>query len=279
MRVHHLNCATMRPLGGRLIDGADGVLRSAEMVCHCLLIETEQGLVLVDTGFGTSDVQDPRSSLPWAFRRLMRPVLDPEETALRQVRRLGHDPADVRHIVLTHLDIDHAGGLPDFPHAQVHVFGPELRAATGPSAPWRYRPGHWAHEPDWIGYQDLSGERWFGFDAVRALRDLPESILLVPLPGHTTGHAGVAVDTGAGWLLHAGDAYFFNGEMAPSPHCTPALRAFQRHVDTARALREHNQRRLRELGLDHPGEIDIICAHDPVELRSHKSARADGNTA
>ncbi|WP_373317754.1 MBL fold metallo-hydrolase [Planotetraspora silvatica] len=28
---------------------------------------------------------------------------------------MGYDPADVRHIVVTHLDVDHCGGLPDFP--------------------------------------------------------------------------------------------------------------------------------------------------------------------
>lgn len=45
MRVHHLNCGTMRPFGGRLVDGTGSVLRRAEMVCHCLLLETSGGLV------------------------------------------------------------------------------------------------------------------------------------------------------------------------------------------------------------------------------------------
>ena len=53
MRVHHLNCGTMRPPGGRLVDGGPGVFRRAEVVCHCLLVETGTGLVLIDTGFGT----------------------------------------------------------------------------------------------------------------------------------------------------------------------------------------------------------------------------------
>src|SRR3546814_2886084 len=58
------------------------------------------------------------------------------------------------------------------------------------------------------------GERWFGFEAVRDLDGLPPEILLVPLPGHTWGHSGVAVqEDGGGWLLHAGDAYFYRGEV------------------------------------------------------------------
>ena len=278
MRVHHLNCGTMRPFGGRLVDGSPGVLRRAEMVCHCLLVETSQGLVLVDTGLGTSDVDDPGSSLPRPFRMVAAPVLDRAETAVHQVSRLGFDPADVRHIVLTHLDLDHAGGLPDFPHATVHVHGPELRSATGRKAPARYRQVHWAHGPDWVGYDGPSGQRWFGFDAVRSLDGLPEEILLLPLAGHTPGHAGVAIDTGDGWLLHAGDAYFSHQQMAPVPRCPPGLRAFQASVDADRATRARNQQRLHQLAAESSDEIDIVCAHDPVELHRHQpdAARRSG---
>ena len=54
MRVHHLNCGTIRHAGGRFFDGRRGVLRVAKLVCHCLLIEGEDGLVLVDTGLGST---------------------------------------------------------------------------------------------------------------------------------------------------------------------------------------------------------------------------------
>jgi len=52
----------MCPLGGALFDGFSRGLLS-HLVCHCLLIETNQGLVLVDTGFGLRDVQSPYSRL------------------------------------------------------------------------------------------------------------------------------------------------------------------------------------------------------------------------
>ena len=56
MRVHHLNCGCMCPLGGALFDGFSKGL-TAQLVCHCLLLETDQhGLVLVDTGFGSRDI-------------------------------------------------------------------------------------------------------------------------------------------------------------------------------------------------------------------------------
>src|SRR3712207_8497318 len=50
-----------------------------------------------------------------------------------------------------------------------------------------------------------AGEGWFGFDAVRQLQGLPPEILLVPLPGHTHGHAGVAVRHDSRWMLLTGE--------------------------------------------------------------------------
>src|SRR3712207_7390828 len=41
-------------------------------------------------------------------------------------------------------------------------------------------------------------------------------ILLVPLPGHTPGHAGVAIEGPRGWVLHAADTYFNRAEVHAS---------------------------------------------------------------
>lgn len=115
----------------------------------------------------------------------------------------------------------------------------------------------------------MGGEQWFGFDAVRELAGLGPEILLVPLAGHTRGHAGVAVDTGDGWLLNAGDSYFFHGELdAEAPHCPPGLAVFQSLMQAERRARLDNQRRLRELVAAHGSEITVFSAHDPVEFRA-----------
>ena len=272
MRVHHLNCGSLRPLGGRLISGTGSPFGTAPLVCHCLLVETDQGLVLVDTGFGLQDVAAPVESLSRRTLLLVRPRLDADETAFRQVERLGYAPRDVRHIVLTHLDPDHAGGLRDFPWARVHLHATELAAANDPKVRRErmlYRPGQWAHGPDWATYPAADGEPWFGFEAVRELAGLPPEILLVPLPGHTRGHSGVAVRDGNRWLLHAGDAYFYHGETDPDrPNVPPGLALFQTITQVSGERRRHNQARLRELRGSHGDEVEIFSAHDPVELRS-----------
>jgi glyoxylase-like metal-dependent hydrolase (beta-lactamase superfamily II) len=79
---------------------------------------------------------------------MMRPRLDPAETAVRRIAALGYRPADVRHVVLTHLDPDHAGGIADFPGATVHVTAAAYRAATAAER-YRYRRRQWAHGTRW----------------------------------------------------------------------------------------------------------------------------------
>jgi glyoxylase-like metal-dependent hydrolase (beta-lactamase superfamily II) len=271
LKIHHLNCGTLCPFGGRLITGEGTLRERGKMICHCLLIETPRdGLVLVDTGFGSRDVADPKGKLGAPFVAVSGPLARVEETALHQVKQLGFSPEDVRNILVTHLDLDHAGGLGDFPKARVHLHEPEHRAAMNPT--WRererYKPHQWEHRPAWALYPMASGEPWFGFPCVRSLEGLPPEILLVPLVGHSRGHSAIAVDTGAGWLLHAGDAYFFRGEIHENePPCPAGLRIFQSLVEMDHAQRIGNQARLRALSRQHGGEVRIFCAHDPVELQ------------
>ncbi len=269
MRIHHLNCGCMCPLGGALFDGFSKGL-TAQLVCHCLLLETDQhGLVLVDTGFGTEDVRRPGERLSPFFRALNNIRLEPRYTALEQLHRLGFAAEDVRHIVLTHLDFDHAGGLSDFPQAQVHVLQREMDAARATRSfigHSRYRHRQWDEVRRWQFYEP-GGDLWFGFQALRELRGLPPEIQLIPLTGHTHGHAGVAVQTDSGWLLHAGDAYFFREEVGRNErHCTPGLRFYQRMMEIDRTARLANQHRLWTLSLEHRDEVTLFCSHDAQEL-------------
>jgi glyoxylase-like metal-dependent hydrolase (beta-lactamase superfamily II) len=249
MKIHHLNCGTMA-LG--TID-------------HCLLVELSGGsLLLVDTGFGLDCVRRPEL-LGWT-RHAIGPVLRESETAIRQIQALGYDPTDVRDIVVTHLDYDHTGGLADFPWATVHVHGPEYRAGMRPSAidRIRYRSDQlWAHGVRWQVNELGGGDPWFGFEAVRELPGLPPQVLVVPLVGHSRGHAGVAIDTGAGWLLHAGDAYTRASALTPgmTGAASRALHLLLGHPSSPTA-QLRNMHRLSDLISEHSDEVTVFCSHD-----------------
>jgi glyoxylase-like metal-dependent hydrolase (beta-lactamase superfamily II) len=280
MRIHHLNCISSCPLGGRLMDGRTRSIVARGQLCnHCLLIEGARGLTLVDTGFGLRDVADPRGRLSHFFLALLSPAFREEMTAVRQIERLGYKASDVRDIVLTHLDFDHAGGLDDFPGARVHMLAAEREHALK-RASWidrqRYRPEQWSTRSAWQVHEAGSGDHWFGFEAVRDLDSMPAGVLMIPLIGHTWGHVGVAVQVGDRWLLQAGDAYFHHREMdVDKPWCTPGLRLYQTMLEKDRRARLRNQQRLRELKAAHGGVVQIFSSHDPVEFErlSGRSAR------
>ncbi|HEX5594659.1 MAG TPA: MBL fold metallo-hydrolase [Micromonosporaceae bacterium] len=266
MRVHHLNCGSLRK-----IEPADGQgLKPLPAVCHCLLVETEQdGLVLVETGFGLLDIESPTATLGEDFLGWAQPVLDPAETAVRQIVRLGYAPDDVRHVLLTHLHRDHTGGLPDFPHARVHVSKVEHQTVmTG----GRRSLLHFAHDPHWVFYDAAGGDRWHDFHHVRQPAGMSAEILLVPLGGHSPGHTAVAVQAGDGWLLHVGDAYYYRSEIQPDPApVPPLLNSLQEMMETDRALRLANLERLRRLVADPSAQVQVMSAHDPWEFQRYSS--------
>ncbi|TMQ15698.1 MAG: MBL fold metallo-hydrolase [Deltaproteobacteria bacterium] len=262
--VHHLNCGTMCPVGGWLL-GQKGLGRG-RLVAHCVLLETDRDdLVLIDTGFGTRDVAH-QTPLRRSFRAMVGPRLDADEPAIVQIRALGLDPRAVRHIVVTHLDVDHAGGLSDFPEARVHVHAREHAAAmarTRPIERQRYLPEHWSHGPRWEVYSE-DGDTWRGLPAITRLRGLDADVALVPMHGHTRGHSAVIAPAGDRWLVHAGDAYFHRrtveGGAAPI-----GIAAFERYTQIDGAARRASAAALRQLR-EHYTDLDVFCAHDPVEL-------------
>lgn len=251
----------MTPFGARLM-GTD------RLGCHCLLLETEAGLVLVDTGFGLTDVERPAPRLSRLFLALARPEFDPIDTAVEQVRELGFKPEAVKHILLTHLDFDHSGGIGDFPAATIHVLAEEAEAARhrhGFVARRRYRPAQWrAASANWREHK--TREQWFGLDAFRPLG--VADLLMVRLPGHSAGHCGVAVRAEGRWLLHAGDAYFHHSEMTEEGRTPPGLRLAQWLMEVDGHQRRLTRQLLRELAARSPDELTVVCSHDLTELQS-----------
>jgi glyoxylase-like metal-dependent hydrolase (beta-lactamase superfamily II) len=282
MRIHHLSCGTMCPIPAALFYRKEAPAEARQLACHCLLIETDRhGLVLVDTGLGMPDLVGDAPRIPFFFRLLNRPRLGEEQRAVNQVKARGFAPQDVQHILLTHLDFDHAGGIEDFPWATVHVLRREYEAAQerrGFIGERRYRPMQWNAGVKWQLYAQADGEPWFHFAAVRQLAGLPPELLMIPLRGHTLGHAGVAVATPAGWVLHAGDAYFDAREMRPEhAECAIGRRLYQRMMEADRKARLYNQERLRALLRHHGEDLQIFCSHDPEEFLAASALPAAAN--
>lgn len=278
MEIHHLDCCTLhvRLTGNPLVRS-----QAQRMVTHCLLLAGARELTLVDCGTGTQDRLRPRRRLGAGFVTFSRPSTDPAGTAVEQVRALGYDPADVRHVVLTHMDLDHVGGISDFPHATVHVSALERSVAGTTLLPGhqrgRYRPAQWRDHEHWRTYSLDGSDSWLCIRGAERV-EIDDEVLLVPLPGHSRGHSGVAVRTADGWLLHAGDAYMFGRQLSdPQWRLPTGLRGFDIAIKADRAGYRSSIEHLRRLA----GEPDVrlICSHDPHGFPAPGHAAVDGRAA
>jgi glyoxylase-like metal-dependent hydrolase (beta-lactamase superfamily II) len=269
MKVHHLNCATLcARVGGGVKNFAPD-----KLVCHVLLLETSQGLVLVDAGLSQQDMKDPRQLGP--VRLALQFSRDLRESAFNQVKALGFSTKDVTHIVPTHLDLDHAGGAVDFPQAQVHVMDLEREEALNPQSRMsraRYRPQHIQAISHWKTYAAQGGETWMNFQGVQRVAGVKEEIFLIPLPGHTKGHFGVAVqDEKGAWLFHCGDAYYDRREVERPGETPLAVRLFRRVVHENYRQAVMTQKKIAET-LEQKS-VCVFCAHDHSEWVREKGTK------
>lgn len=259
MVIHHLNCGTLK-----------APFVKVDSIVYCLLVETSSGLVLVDTGFGSRDYSAPSRKMRF-FLRYMGVPCNLEETAIFQVKALGYDVKDVRHIIQTHLHFDHAGGLGDFPWVNIHIYKREYLAVMNPRGimEFAYDQSHWAHDPNWI-FHEKDGSNWFGFDSIPVLETPEADFLLIPLPGHTRGHCGVAIGKPGNWLLHCGDAaspyhkdtyLYHRGESA---HRLDFLSS----GFASRVIGPYVPQ-LRNLLQEHGQEVRAISAHDKFSFQEN----------
>lgn len=264
-KIHHLNCATLCPMGSKLINGVGSYLERAKMICHCLLIETNGGLVLVDTGLGTQDIAKPKQ-MGLFFNLMVSPKLDVEETAIYQIQKLGFKKEDVKHIILTHLHVDHAGGISDFPRAKVHVMKKEYNQVVGnKKLKMGYVAEQFQHHPHWRVH-NITGEKWNGFNCVNTFEPDIQDILLVPLHGHSAGHTGVYIPSADESIFHCGDAYFNHNTVSKSYKDVPfGIKVFQKLIEYDTSARIRNQIRLTELFRKQKTNMRFVCSHDITE--------------
>ena len=173
-------------------------------------VVTPRGTVLVDTGADprVGDPEhmacDPRAR--FFYQRNLRFRAAEDELIDRQLPALGVPVEDVAAVVITHFHADHSGRMDAFPSARVVTGEGNWPTHVG-AVPCTWPEGF---APDFPAFEDGP----FGaFERSAILLGDPD-LRLVPLPGHTPGHVGVLVRSGARYWLAAGDATFDSEETA-----------------------------------------------------------------
>ncbi len=228
--------------------------------CHCLMIREGNKVLLVDTGIGCHDIANPverigRDAIDAAGFRFIESI-----AALRQIEKLGLSADSVTDIVLTHCDPDHAGGLADFPTANVHIAAEEK--ANLDSGNPRYSMAQFAHGPRWSIYGQ-NDSKTLGFESRKLRTELKVDVYLLPLFGHTLGHCGVVIEQGGTATLHVGDAYYLRAELDNPNHPVDSLATLRADNDE---LRRKSLELLRDFHRRHDNSVTILGYHDTSEL-------------
>ena len=265
--IHHLHCGSFCPTCAPLF-GQKGW--KAHLVCHCLLIETDRGLVLIDTGLGLQDYLHTEQRLGPLLKQFGSIVPNLKLTPIQQIQQLGFNPNDVKHIFVTHLDFDHAGGISDFPNATVHLLAAEFNATQSLTAKGklRYKTEQFKQHRHWSFAEHSEGESWFNLQKVQGLPLFQDEILMIPLLGHSAGHCGIAIKQAEGWMLFCGDAYFSHQEL-DSKQKLKGLHVFESMLAYDNKMRLANLKQLQYLA-QHEPHIELICAHDIQEFLRYR---------
>ena len=207
-RVHALDGGSIRLDGGAMFGVVPKPLwerrapaddrNRISLALRCLLVETRDALVLVDTGVGAKESE--------RFRDIYGVDNAGDPTRLEDaIRAAGHDPADVDLVVNTHLHFDHAGGntradgdatVPAFPRARYVVQRGEFEFAHRDNERVRasYLPANYEPIADAGLFEFLEGEVEV-VPGVRVLRT----------PGHTPHHQSILIESAGATACYLAD--------------------------------------------------------------------------
>ena len=220
MRIHAIQTGRVLIKQAQIEGRGHGLLRQLQPMLspqwadwspvYAWAIEHAEGVIVVDTGAAAHLKSLPRRH-PF-FRSAVRFDIEPEQEVGPQLRSLGIGPRDVKTVVLTHLHIDHDGGLAHFPHSRILADNDEIARTAGiGGAILGYLPRRW---PEWFDPKPLEWQpsRYGPFGRSARLTDAGD-IIAVPTPGHTPSHLSVIVRDGEQQIMLAGDASYLESTM------------------------------------------------------------------
>jgi len=220
MRVHAITTGRVQIKKAQIEGRGHGLRRQLQPMLspdwadwapvYAWAIEHPEGVIVVDTGANTSLKSLPRWH-PY-FQLSVRFDIEPEQEIGTQLRRLGIGARDVKTVVLTHLHIDHDGGLAHFPHSRIVASAEEIKRASGiRGALFGYLPNRW---PQWFDPEPLT---WRPSPLGPFTKSAPITgageVVAVPTPGHTPDHLSVIVCAGKDRIMLAGDASYLESTM------------------------------------------------------------------
>jgi glyoxylase-like metal-dependent hydrolase (beta-lactamase superfamily II) len=230
VKLYAFACGWLTGPTGLFLDGEHGTIR---MPVPAFLIRHPQGDVLFDTGLHPDVVHDAKGRLGFLADVFATEVGDGDVVGAR-LAALDVAPERLRHVVLSHLHFDHAGGLGSLPNARVVVQRRDWEAG---------------HDPDLAGALTFSPQDFDHGHDVRLIDGEHDvfgdgRIVCLPTHGHTPGHQSLRVRLDSGDVVLTADACYLRrtletDHLPPRPFDREAMLASLRRL---RALRDAGAR-------------------------------------
>jgi glyoxylase-like metal-dependent hydrolase (beta-lactamase superfamily II) len=257
-RIHAIQAGGQKLDGGAMFGVVPKVLwerripaderNRIQLGMRCLLIEHEDGLVLIDTGAGNKE--DGKFYDIYGIES----AADPGPTQLEDgIRAAGFTPDDVKFVISSHLHFDHAGGnttkdaggdvRPTFPNARYAINRDEYEYANHPNE--RTAGSYFKH--NYVPLAEAGLVDW-----IRGEQDVVPGIRAIPTPGHTPHHQGLLIDGGT-------ETAFFIADLVPTVAHLPLPWIMGYDVEPLVTL--ETKRRILKRAVDE--DWLVVFEHDP----------------
>lgn len=187
LKLYMFECGTLKS-EKHLFTLNKGIGEPFEVPVPFFLIQYKGKNILFDTGNAVEVSKNPQKH--WGeIVNTYYPVMDESQYVVNQLKNvLKIKPEDIDYVILSHLHLDHAGGVGAFPNAQYIVHKREVEWGFSPECSQK---GAYIMEDidkniNWHKLENKFGE---AFDLFK-----DGAIQIYPTPGHTPGHLSVLIN-------------------------------------------------------------------------------------
>jgi len=206
LELHVFSTGSLSLPRGLLFYGGSWIETQTIDVPAYVLRYANGSAVVFDSGYSSAVRDDPNEYLGFFVTLVGSFAMGRGQDLPAQMEKAGIDPAAVTHVVLSHLHFDHAGSAERFAQAELVVSRDERAEALQSTGPFSaIRPSDVDGVTRWRTLEFDPGAPYATFTShVDLVGD--GSLMVVPLPGHTTGSIGLIARLEGGPVLFTGDA-------------------------------------------------------------------------